>query len=108
MTKWKHQLLHHLWLLDKKYTFNECESVEKNCKKGIAKNKSDVGKHKANKKSESIQSHLEWQQKLQTKKECKENEETKVDGKNLKKKECEEMKMWKDNEELSSRCGNAD
>ncbi len=65
MTKRKHPLLHHPWLLDKKYIFNECESVEKNCKKGGEK-KSDVGKHEGNKKSECIQSHLEWEQKITT------------------------------------------
>jgi len=59
MTKRKHSLLHHPWLLDKKYIFNECESVEKNYKKGGAKKKSNLGKNKANKKSERIQSHLE-------------------------------------------------
>jgi hypothetical protein len=28
-------------------------------------------------------------------------------GKNLKKQECEEMRMWKDSEEMSSTCGSA-
>ncbi len=59
MTKRKHSLLRHPWLLDKKYIFNECESVEKNCKNCGAETKNDVEKHKANEKSECIQSHPE-------------------------------------------------
>jgi hypothetical protein len=52
----KPPLLHHPWLQDKKEILNECEIVKKICKEGgIEKNV--TRKHKANKKSECIQSH---------------------------------------------------
>ncbi len=84
-------LLHHPWLQDKKEIFNECENVEKNCKKGGVE-KNVTRKHKANKKSKCIQSHLnESQTKLQTKKECKNMKKQRGSGKKLNKQECEEM-----------------
>jgi len=58
MTQRKPPLLHHPWLQDKKEILNECEIVEKICKEGGVE-KNVTRKHKANKKSECIQSHPE-------------------------------------------------
>jgi len=58
MIEQKPPLLHHPWLQDKKKILNESENVEIFCKEGGVE-KNVTRKHKANEKSECIQSHPE-------------------------------------------------